>query len=46
VIGNHHILVAGPGLDGEMFGVVCVELADGDDMDVDLVRRGCRDDGW
>ncbi len=37
VIGNHHILVAGPGLDGEMSGVVCVELADGDNMDVDFV---------
>ncbi len=39
VIGNHHILVAGPGLDGETSGVVCVELADGDDTDVDFVGR-------
>jgi hypothetical protein len=37
VIGNHHILVAGPGLDGETSGVVCVELADGDDTDVDFL---------
>ena len=37
VIGNHHILVAGPGLDGETSGVICVELADGDNMDVGFV---------
>jgi hypothetical protein len=36
-IGNHHILVAGPGLDGETSGVVCVELADGDNTDVDFI---------
>jgi hypothetical protein len=39
VIGNHHILVAGPGLDGETSGVICVELADGDDTDVDFIGR-------
>ncbi len=42
VIGDHYILVARPGLDGEMSGVVCVELADGDDMDVDFVRLELR----
>ncbi len=40
VIGNNHILVAGPGLDGETSSVICVELADGDDTDVDFVGRG------
>ncbi len=39
MIGNHHILVAGPGLDRETSGVVCEELADGDDTDVDFVGR-------
>jgi hypothetical protein len=42
VIGNHPILVAGPGLDGETSGVVCVELADRDDMDVDFVGQELR----
>ncbi len=39
MIGNHHILIARRGLDGETSGVVCVELADGDDTDVDFVGR-------
>jgi hypothetical protein len=42
VIGNHHILVAGPGLDGETSDVICVELADGEDTDVDFVRQELR----
>jgi hypothetical protein len=42
MIGNHHILVAGPGLDGETSGVICVELADGDDTDVDFFERELR----
>jgi hypothetical protein len=42
VIGNHHILVARLGLDGETSGVICVELADGDDMDVDFIGRELR----
>ncbi len=42
VIGNHHILVAGPGLDKKTSGVVCVELADGDDTDVDFVGQELR----
>jgi hypothetical protein len=46
VIGNYDVLVSRPGPDWEMSCIICVELADGDDMDVDLVRRGCRDDGW
>ncbi len=40
VIGNHDVLVSQPGLDWETSCIICVELADGDDMDVDLVRRG------
>ncbi len=39
VIGNHDILVAGMGLDGESSSVICVELADGEDTDVDFVGR-------
>ena len=27
VIGNHRILVAGPGLEGEISGVICVDRA-------------------
>ncbi len=42
VIGNHHILVAGPGLDRETSGVICVELADGDNTDVDFVGQELR----
>jgi hypothetical protein len=42
VIDNHHILVAGPGLDRETSGVVCVELADGDNIDVDFVGQELR----
>ncbi len=42
VIGNHLILVARPGLDGQTSGVVCVELADGDNTDVDFIRRELR----
>ncbi len=42
VIGNHHILVARPGLDGETSGVICVELADGDNTDVDFVGHELR----
>jgi hypothetical protein len=41
-LGNHHILVAGPGLDKETYGVICVELADGDNKDVDFVGRELR----
>ncbi len=39
MIGNHDILVARIGLDGEMTGVICVELADGDSMDVEFIGR-------
>jgi hypothetical protein len=39
VIDNHHILVARPGLDWETSGVLCIKLADGDDMDVDFVGQ-------
>jgi hypothetical protein len=46
MIGNHDVLVSQPGPDWETSCIIRVELADGDDMDVDLVRRGCRDDGW
>ncbi len=42
VIGNHHILVARPGLDEETSGVICVELADGDNTDVDFVGQKLR----
>ncbi len=37
VIGNHDILFARAGLDGELSRVVRVELADGVDTDVDLI---------
>ncbi len=46
VIGNHDVLVSRPGPDWETSCIIRLELADGGDMDVDLVRRGCRDDGW
>jgi hypothetical protein len=46
VIGNHDVLVSRPGPDWETSCIIRVELADGDNMDVDLVRRDCRDDGW
>ena len=39
VIGNHDILVAGTGLDGESSSVIRAELADGEDTDVDFVGR-------
>ncbi len=39
VIGNHDILVAGTGLDGELSSVIRVELADGEDTDVDFIGR-------
>ena len=38
VIGNHDILVARAGLDGEQSRVILVELADGVGADVELVR--------
>ncbi len=46
VISNHDVLVSQPGPDWETSCIIRVELADGDDTDVDLVRRGCRDNGW
>ncbi len=46
VIGNHDVLVSRPSPDWETSCIIRVELADGDDMDVDLVRRGCRDNEW
>jgi hypothetical protein len=39
VRGNYDILVAGTGLDGELSSVIRVELADGEDTDVDFVGR-------
>ena len=39
MIGNYDILVAGMGLDGESSSVIRVELADGEDTDVDFVGR-------
>jgi hypothetical protein len=39
VIGIHDILVAVTGLDGELSSVIHVELADGEDTDVDFVGR-------
>ncbi len=41
MIGNHDILVARAGLDGEPSRVVRVELADGVDMDVELIGWEC-----
>ncbi len=41
VIGNHDILVARAGLDGEPSHVVRVELADGVDADLDLIGWEC-----
>jgi hypothetical protein len=41
VIGNLDILVARAGLDGEPSRVVRVELADGVDVDVDLIVWEC-----
>ncbi len=41
MIGNHDILVARVGLDGEPSCVVCVELTDGVDVDVDLIGWEC-----
>lgn len=48
MIGNHGILVAQPDLDREPSGtsIVCVELADGEVTDENLVGRGFRGDGW
>ena len=37
MIGNHHVLVAGAGLDRKPTGVVGVKFADGNDLDVELV---------
>jgi hypothetical protein len=37
VIGNHDKLVTRAGLDGELSRVVRVELADGVDLDADLI---------
>jgi hypothetical protein len=42
VIGNHDILVARAGLDGEPTRVVRVELTDGVDMYVDLIGWECQ----
>ncbi len=42
VIGNHDILVAQMGLDREPSSVIRVELADGEDLDVDFVQREIR----
>ncbi len=39
VKGNHDILVTQRGLDWEPSSVIHVELADGNDMDVDFVGR-------
>jgi hypothetical protein len=41
MIGNHDILVARAGLDGEPSRVVCVELTDGVDANVDLIGWEC-----
>jgi hypothetical protein len=37
MIGNHHVLVAGAGLDRKPTGVVGIKFADGDDLDVEFV---------
>ncbi len=39
MVGNHHILVARALLDREMTCVVCVEPAEGVDLDEDLMGR-------
>ncbi len=41
VIGIHDILVARVGLDREPSHIVCVELTDGVDADVDLIGWEC-----
>ncbi len=47
VIGNHDILVARRTcFAGEGAGIVCVELADGEDPDEDLIGRGGGGDWW
>ena len=40
VVGNHDVLIAAAGTDGEASGVLCVQLFDGLDSDVDFVRAG------
>jgi hypothetical protein len=48
-IGRHDIgqtQLSRPGLDWETSSIIHVELVDGDNMDVDLVRRGRRDNVW
>jgi hypothetical protein len=46
VISNHDVLVSRPGPDWEASCIIHVELADGDNTDVELIRRGCRDNRW
>ena len=46
MIGNHDILVARPCFDGEVAGIVCVEFADGDDLDEDLIGRSFGSGNW
>ena len=37
MIGNHHVLVAGAGLDRKPTSVVGIKFADGNDLDVEFV---------
>jgi hypothetical protein len=46
VIGCHDILVAQMGLDWETAHIICVELADGLNMDEYFIGRSIRGDGW
>ena len=44
-VGNHDVLVARAGLDGEATGVVSVEFADGGNMDMVFVGRKLAHEG-
>ena len=46
VVGDHDVLIAATGADGEASGVVCVQLFDGLDLDVDFVGAGRRAGCW
>jgi hypothetical protein len=39
MVGNHYILIARAGLDGEASSIICVELADGVDTNHNFIGR-------